>query len=52
MRAKSLTTQYKGVDWRAIQDALEDAGALPHREVLVSLKRRDSMETVLESPTL
>ena len=38
MRATPPTIQYKGVDWRAIQDALEDATALPRREVRVSLK--------------
>ena len=37
MRATPPTMQYKGVDWRAIQDALEDATALPRREVRVSL---------------
>ena len=38
MRATPPTMQYIGFDWRAIQDALEDATALPHREVWVSLK--------------
>ena len=38
MRATPPAIQYKGVDWRAIQDALEDATALPRREVRVSLK--------------
>ena len=37
MRATPPTMQCKGVDWRAIQDALEDATALPRREVRVSL---------------
>ena len=38
MRATPPTMQYIGFDWSAIQDALEDATALPHREVWVSLK--------------
>ena len=37
MRATPPTMQYIGFDWRAIQDDLEDATALPRREVRVSL---------------
>ena len=37
MRVTPPMMQYKGVDWRAIQDALMDTAALTRREVRVSM---------------